>query len=435
MKSNIFKYLIICLALGCLASDCNKEETPKEVKDYFYTNFTIDPLTGSAITTTFEFDASSSNFWVDDPTNYNVFVRWDFDYTGVLDILWDTEYSEDDIATHVYTEAKTYRVLLSISLYGFSDTLSKLVVVTESTNTPPVADFEGNPTIGTIPLTVNYTDQSTNNPTNWQWDFGSGQSISSEQNPTYTYNDAGTYTVTLTATNDHGSDDEEKVDYISVTDGSNACPGAPTVTDADGNEYPTVLIGDQCWMKENLKTTKYKDESPIPNVEDANAWANLTTGAYAWYENDNTWENKYGAMYNWYAVDDPKGLCPTGWHVPSEDEWTILTSYINGYNNGYKLKSCRQVNSPLGGECNTTEHPRWDESVVYGADQFGLSLLPGGSREPPGYFMSIGSIGYWWASTYDLDAAWFAHIGNGNSLFITDTNPKRGYSVRCLKDN
>ncbi|MDZ7743914.1 MAG: FISUMP domain-containing protein [Bacteroidota bacterium] len=107
------------------------------------------------------------------------------------------------------------------------------------------------------------------------------------------------------------------------------CPGTPTVTDIDGNVYNTVLIGNQCWMKENLKTTTYRNGTEIPNVTDANAWQILTTGAYVWYDNDISWKDSYGALYNWYTTIDPNGLCPAGWHVPTNDEWTDLTDYLS----------------------------------------------------------------------------------------------------------
>ena len=154
------------------------------------------------------------------------------------------------------------------------------------------------------------------------------------------------------------------------------------LVDIDGNTYNTVQIGDQCWMKENLKTTTYRNGTAIPNVTDANAWSNVHYGAYVWYDNDITWKDKYGALYNWFTTVDANGLCPTGWHVPTNDEWTALTDYIGGTGSphGNELKSCRQMNSPLGGECNTNEHPRWNASHIhYGTDDYGFSGLPGGT--------------------------------------------------------
>jgi uncharacterized protein (TIGR02145 family) len=229
--------------------------------------------------------------------------------------------------------------------------------------------------------------------------------------------------------------------------GGLSCPGTPTVTDIDGNVYNTVLIGTQCWMKENLKTTTYKNYIPIPNVTDAGAWFNLTSGAYVWYDNDTSWKDKYGALYNWYATMDPCGLCPSGWHVPNNAEWTQLVDYVvsqgfpnewdnpNGASNA--LKSCRQVNSPLGAGCNTTENPRWDaHNTHHGFDQFGFSVLPGSYRSSNGLFDYIGSTGYWWTYTeYSSCSAWYRYqINHFGNVFEIIEEKNFGFSVRCLKD-
>jgi len=217
------------------------------------------------------------------------------------------------------------------------------------------------------------------------------------------------------------------------------CPGTPTVTDIDGNVYNTVHIGSQCWMKENLKTTTYNNGTPIPNVTDTNAWGNLTTGAYVWYDNDITWKDSYGALYNWWTTIDPNGLCPTGWHVPSHDEWTDLTDYIGGTSSphGNELKSCRQVNSPLGGSCNTSDHPRWHEyGTHYGTDDYGFSGLPCGLRSLNGGFFNIGVVGIWWSSTeYLSDYAYLRFLNYfDGSVSGEIVNKHYGYSVRCLRD-
>ncbi|MFO8054775.1 MAG: FISUMP domain-containing protein [Bacteroidales bacterium] len=217
------------------------------------------------------------------------------------------------------------------------------------------------------------------------------------------------------------------------------CPGAPTVTDIDGNVYNTVQIGNQCWMKENLKTTTYRNGTAIPNVMGYHAWRTHTTGAYVWYENDISWKDKYGALYNWLTTVDPNGLCPTGWHMPTHDEWTDLTDYIGGIDSphGNELKSCRQVNSPLSGCCNTNEHPRWHEhGTHYGTDDYGFSCLPGGYRYYVGWFGFIGSLGYWWSSTEASSSfAWFRAQGwtDGN-VGVDFSNKHYGFSVRCLRD-
>jgi uncharacterized protein (TIGR02145 family) len=218
--------------------------------------------------------------------------------------------------------------------------------------------------------------------------------------------------------------------------------------DGDGNQYGVVTIGEQVWMAENLKTTHYRNGMPIENPTGFSDWQNNTSGAYVWYNNDIGWKVSYGALYNWYAVNNANGLCPTGWHVPSDAEWTQLIVYVvaQGFPNtdetngaGNALKSCRQVNSPLGGECNTTEHPRWIEDTWYnhyGFDGFGFSSLPGGYRTDDGYFFHIGNfIRYWSSFEFNSLNAWYhaLHFAQGH-VFSFYGGMNYGHSVRCVKD-
>ena len=227
--------------------------------------------------------------------------------------------------------------------------------------------------------------------------------------------------------------------YTFQFDGWTPCPGTSYVTDIDGNTYNTVQIGSQCWMKENLKTTTYQDGTPIPNVTDSSSWSNLTTGAYVWYDNDISWKGSYGAMYNWYTTVDTNGLCPTGWHVAMEDdEWIALTDFIGGLGSphGNELKSCRQVNSPLSGACNTTEHPRWIESAQNGTDDYGFSGLPAGTRYDVGPFDGLGGFCNWWSSTESSSSnAWMRDLAHHSGTIWRAQHAKQyGFSVRCLKD-
>jgi len=218
------------------------------------------------------------------------------------------------------------------------------------------------------------------------------------------------------------------------------CPGLPTVTDIEGNIYNTVLFGDQCLMKENLKTATYQNSTPIPNYTDDDSWVSIATGAYVWYNNDISWKDLYGGMYNWYATVDPNGLCPAGWHVPSMDEWTELFYFVGGSAppNANILKSCRKVNSSAGGACNTSEHPRWDVEGPNGTDDYGFSGFPGGNRDDAAVFSSIGGFGNWWSSTEDesiTSNAWFFDLAYfASELYITQYSKHFGFSVRCLKD-
>jgi len=230
--------------------------------------------------------------------------------------------------------------------------------------------------------------------------------------------------------------------------GGQPCPGMPTITDIEGNAYNTVLIGSQCWMKENLKTTQYSNGTTIENPTNNSAWQNNITGAFAWYNNNIGWKDSYGALYNWYAVNNANGLCPTGWHVPTDAEWTQLVDYLvaqgfpNQWDNpngaGNALKSCRQINSPLGGECNTSAHPRWEaHDTHHGFDEFGFSGLPGGNRYDFGSFENIGYNGDFWSSTESFTGnAWYRNISYGVGDVYRTINGEKGigFSVRCLRD-
>ncbi len=167
------------------------------------------------------------------------------------------------------------------------------------------------------------------------------------------------------------------------------------VTDVDGNIYKIVTIGTQTWMSENLKVTKYNDGTAIPLVTDNTIWGKLDdteSPGYCYYENKLSNKETYGALYNWYAVSSStnggKNVCPSGWHVPSDAEWTTLTDYI-GSDAGTKLKS---TSGWIAGN---------------GTDAYGFSGVPGGLRDNYGYFYDISSYGYWWSSpSFDTDSAW-----------------------------
>ena len=197
---------------------------------------------------------------------------------------------------------------------------------------------------------------------------------------------------------------------------------AQTVKDNDGNVYKTVTIGTQVWMAENLKTTKYNDGTAIPLVTEDKAWDALTTPAYCWYKNDATVnKNTYGALYNWYTVGTNK-LCPKGWHVPTDAEWTTLTTYLGG-------------ESVAGGKLKETGTTHWESPNTGATNESGFKALSGGDREF-GVFSYIGYSGYWWSAT-EINAtearyrSMNYHNGNvkRNSIF-----KKIGYSVRCLRD-
>jgi uncharacterized protein (TIGR02145 family) len=188
---------------------------------------------------------------------------------------------------------------------------------------------------------------------------------------------------------------------------------AGTVTDADGNVYQSVKIGNQVWTVENLRTTKYNDGTAITKITDSAAWANiyydtLTTPAYCYYNNTTNTDNikKFGALYNWYAVNTGK-LAPAGWHVPSDAEWDTLQNYliVNGYNcDGTTTNN--MVAKALSAKTD------WESSTTPGTigcdltknNRSGFSALPGGYRTLSGTFRAQGRLGYW-RSTTEVDAS------------------------------
>jgi uncharacterized protein (TIGR02145 family) len=190
------------------------------------------------------------------------------------------------------------------------------------------------------------------------------------------------------------------------------------IIDIEGNIYNTVTIGTQTWMAENLKTTRYKNGTTIPLVTDNTAWAGLTSPGYCWYNNDEA-ANKatYGALYNWYTVNTGN-LCPTGWHVPSDAEWTTLTAYLGGKN-------------VAGGKLKETGTAHWASPNTGATNETSFTALPGGARYYLGSYFNFGSYGYWWSS--NEPSFWFLlYFGSYVSKGVD--YKKISCSVRCLRD-
>jgi len=202
------------------------------------------------------------------------------------------------------------------------------------------------------------------------------------------------------------------------------CPDSPSVTDSDGNVYAVVQIGSQCWMASNLRTTTYANGDLVPNVTDAAQWVGLTTGAWVHYNNDSQYENPYGKLYNWYAVADPRNVCPTGWHVPSDAEWTVLSVYLGG-------------ESVAGGKMKSTGTQYWGSPNEGATNESGFSGLPGGNRNwNAGGFGGLVLSGNWRSDTEaGFGEAWTYGLSiDDGILFRGDPSKNYGFSVRCLRD-
>lgn len=199
--------------------------------------------------------------------------------------------------------------------------------------------------------------------------------------------------------------------------------GQYKISDIDGNLYRIVKIGEQYWMAENLKTTRFNDGSQIPFVPDDIEWQSLSTGAFCWYNNEmNLYAPIYGALYNLYSVQSEK-ICPEGWHVSSFDEWAELCDFIGGF-------------AEAGGKLKEISITHWQNPNTGATDSYKFTARPGGFRGNDGRYYEIGDYGYWWGPHYNDNGVYQNFIMGYNSLivFSYSSDPKNGYSVRCVKD-
>jgi uncharacterized protein (TIGR02145 family) len=203
--------------------------------------------------------------------------------------------------------------------------------------------------------------------------------------------------------------------------------GILPLRDIDGNVYTTVTIGTQTWTVENLRVSRYTNGDPIPNVTAGNDWINLTTGAWCWFYNDFQYEGIYGKLYNWYVINDPRSLCPAGWHVPADTEWQVLIDYLGGWEvAGAKLKSTGTLEAGTG---------LWASPNTGATNESGFTALPGGMRDSDSQFHFLNSIGHWWSSTeLSPEAAWERVLYyDGIHVARHGFDKRRGFSVRCIK--
>lgn len=349
--------------------------------------FTATPTFGDAPLTV-DFTDQSTN----SPTNW----YWDFG---------DGKTSSEQNPSNIYDEVGRYTVALTVSNEYGTDLDSKIGFIAVSVI---VADFSANTTGGQAPHTVIFSDESLRNPTSWQWDFGDGGG-STEQNPSHTYNQMALYDVTLTVSNENSSDTETKANFITVNGG-----GLGTLIDArDEQTYELVTIGNQTWFAENLK------------YETNDSW---------WYDNLSANGDIYGRLYAWEAS---LMTCPSGWHVPSDDEWKILEGTVDsnfpvgdpewdvtgdrGFNAGNQLKS---ING-------------WNTNV--GTDAVGFTALPGG-----GFYTGEGGFDFiddyalfWTATEQDINSISAYSRGLYSSyrtIARVIVKKEHGKSVRCIKD-
>lgn len=229
-------------------------------------------------------------------------------------------------------------------------------------------------------------------------------------------NPATTYYVRAYATNVNGTGYGNQVSFTTLT---------PPLA--------SVIIGTQTWTNANLNVDTYSDGTPIPQVTDPAVWANLTTGAWCYYNNDPANGAVYGKLYNWYAVAgiydaasllDPslrKQLAPTGYHIPTDAEWTVLNTYLGG-------------ESLAGGAMKETGTTHWIDPNTNATNSSGFTGLGGGYRYTNGTFLNMGYFGVWYSSTeYNATFAWYRYLDYSYGIAYRNSTTKvDGFSVRCL---
>ncbi|MDA8695348.1 fibrobacter succinogenes major paralogous domain-containing protein [Flavobacteriales bacterium] len=212
------------------------------------------------------------------------------------------------------------------------------------------------------------------------------------------------------------------------------CGCGDTPPTIDGRTYKTVKIGDQEWFSENLKTTVYANGEEIPYSRTDESWTTQEMGMRCSYDHDEARSAQYGQLYNWYAVNDKRGLCPTGWRAPSDEDWQDLEVFLGMSRADVSLKG-KRGSGELGIGTKLKAKSGW-ENDGNGKDDYGFSALPGGNRyDYNGSFTSAGFYGYWWSSSPSGGNAWRRNLNNdypGVNRF--SNSPRLGFSVRCLRD-
>ena len=263
-------------------------------------------------------------------------------------------------------------------------------------------------------------------------DTGTFSDVASTGVDIATFSDQGltpntSYTYRVFAYNSAGNSLQHS-NEVTITTSNYSYTQGPNVTDVDGNVYSSFTTScGQTWTSKNLNVSTYRNGDVIPQVTDPTQWANLTTGAWCWYNNDSTTFGQYGKLYNCYAVKDPRGLAPIGWHIPSDAEWWDI--FIKCIDPSADTAIFGPQSYTAGANMKSTS---WAPN---GTNTSGFNGLPGGTRYNDGTFGAIGSAGGWWSSTADRT--------NGNFMYFLSSGPEAlrsvnrdvfGLSVRVVRD-
>jgi uncharacterized protein (TIGR02145 family) len=380
-------------------------------------DFTVTP---STIT------AGGSVQFTDLSTNTPASWNWDFG---------DGNNSTAQSPSHVYNNVGTYNVTLTVTNAFGSDSETKPNLITVNpTGNAPAAAFTVSKTTITAGQFVKFTDQSTNTPTSWSWSFGDG-GTSTNQHPEHSYLTAGVFAVTLTASNASGSGVETKSNYITV----NAGDGGSFTDSRDARKYNWIEIGGRVWMAENLNLGTRLNANQ-------NQTNNSIYEKYC-YDNDESKCTEYGGLYQWneamqYSASNNsnpgqvRGVCPTGWHLPTHNEWKELEMDLGMSQTDADMETWR-LNSDVGGKLKESGYNHWAFPNAGATNSTGFGALPGGKRSYDLMeFSLITTEAYFWSATEkSTDLGIIRHlVSHEPGIGFESYYKTNGFSVRCIKD-
>jgi uncharacterized protein (TIGR02145 family) len=392
-------------------------------------SFIINPASGTTHTN-FNFDASESSD--NEDLSSILEVRWDWENDG----LWDTGYSTIKSASHQYAATGIMTIKLGIRDTGnMTDSTTKQLTVL--VNTAPTASFTVNPAYGTTGTVFNFDASASSDnedaladlQVRWDWEndgaWDTGFATMKAEN--HQYGSENIFLVGLEV-RDPGGLTNIATRQVEV---SNATTGS--VTDIDGNVYSTVKIGDQWWMAENLKVTRYRNSDQIPNIINDSQWPDLTTGAYSAYNNDDGSIADYGLLYNGYAASDSRNIAPLGWHVPTDDEWKQLEIFL-----GMSQSDADEIfwrGTDQGAKIKETGTDHWAFPNSSATNSTGFSARGAGYRAGDlGDFRALTAEAYFWSNATGTNA-WHRLLAAGNSNINRYNSLKvNGFSIRCVRD-
>jgi uncharacterized protein (TIGR02145 family) len=332
----------------------------------------------------------------------------------------DHSNSGSQIPVHKYSKAGTYTVsLTAFNSYGSDTKIKENYITVYLVQIAPIPDFTASRTTIMVGESVQFTDNSSNTPTAWFWEFGDG-GTSTDQNPSHVYLAVGLYPVSLTASNSYGENTIIKNGLITVNEST--IETGTFVDERDNHEYSRVKIGEQVWMAENLAylptvnpPADYSLTDPFNYVYGYLLYDPAEAKTFPSY-------NMYGVLYNWTSAIQ---YCPSGWHLPNENEWQLLINYLGGENTA-------------GGSLKEAGYEHWNSPNTGADNSSRFSALPGGTYfyNRDDHFYGEGDIAYWWSSeqvSSDTVLIWGMKYDEASIRMVKDVK-HNGNSIRCIKD-